>query len=257
VLKTVEDLKEYTNLRKIVKKENGNLSWEYVTKIPTKDDEPGYVKFYNSSYYYEDFVGVNTSGEQERLAVLIDKKDDYTGGTFDPAIEIKAVDHNKLLFGTEKGYIGCFNFDKRDPDDDYKIPTDNYTFNQRIILSGLATKMDNCGIPHLIKNTVKKSMVVKMRTFPTSAAKIKVRTNRLPMREVERIIGGRIGSFDRSDFDFEDLTYETGEKNIFRVREKEKKWLEKQIYFVSNEFKRPFALHHIVYSYVIAGRYKD
>ena len=44
---------------------------------------------------------------------------------------------------------------------------------------------------------------------------------------------------------------------IFLTVYSEKKWLEKQIYLVSDEFKKPFALHHIVYSYVIAGRYKD
>lgn len=176
------------------------------------------------------------------------------GGTFKPATMIMAVDSERLVFAANE-YLCCFNFDKRDPEDDYKIPTDEYTFNDRRIMSGLATKMDDCGIPHLVKNTVKKSMVVKMRTFPTSAAKVKVRTNRQPMREVERLIGGRFGI--TKDFNLADLTYETGEKNIFRVREKEKKWLEKQIYLISDEFKKPFALHHIVYSYEIAGRYKD
>ena len=275
-LVSIEEVKKLTN----IKRNMGNQVTVDVFEVPSIGDVANAEKetnFSKSTWYdengnkivytdkngnpesaqYEPYIGTDADGNRVTYLAYTKRTGERVGGTFDPAIEIKAVDRDKLLFGTRTGYIGCFNFDKRDPNDDYKIPNDSYTFNGRRIISGLATKMDNCGIPHLIKNTVKKSMVVKMRTFPTSAAKIKVRTNRLPMREVERIIGGRIGSFDRSDFNFEDLTYETGEKNIFRVREKEKKWLEKQIYFVSDEYRRPFALHHIVYSYVIAGRYKD
>ena len=175
------------------------------------------------------------------------------GGTFDPAVIIKTIGDD-LYFGTRGGRIAKFNFDKRDPNDDYKIPNEYYSFNGRTIRCCIATKLDNCGVPHLNKSTVKKSMVVKMRTFPKSAFKIRVRTNRQKIRDVERLYGGR---FDPGDLDFFDLTYETGEKNVFRVREREKKWLEKQLYIVSDEYCRPFALHYVAYDYVITGRYKD
>lgn len=204
--------------------------------------------------YFEPFSGKDSEGKLISYSVYTVRTGANTGGTFDPAIVIKAVDHDKLVFGTRTGAIGCFNFDKRDPADDYKIPVDLYTFNARTIECGLATKMDNCGVPHLTKSTVKKSMVVKMRTFEHSSAEVKVRTNRNPMQEVERLIGGRFGF---EGLDLADLSYVTGEKNLFRVREKEKKWVEKQLYFISREYKRPFALHYVTYGYVIAGRYKD
>jgi hypothetical protein len=60
-----------------------------------------------------------------------------------------------------------------------------------------------------------------------------------------------------SAFGYDEISWETGEKNIFRVREKEKKWLEKQLLLKSDEFKEPFALYYIAYDYVVAGRYKD
>jgi hypothetical protein len=178
------------------------------------------------------------------------------GGKFDPATLIKTVDHDKLMFGTKGGKLCMFNFDKRDPEDNYKIPNEFYTFNERIIKSALSTKMDNCGVLNYVKNTVKKSMVVKMRTFERSGAKVYVRTNRQTGHEVERLIGGRFDDA-MSDLGFNELTYETGEKNIFRVREKEKKWLEKQITLLSDSYKEPFAIHYIAYDFFVAGRYKD
>lgn len=187
-------------------------------------------------------------------AVIVMYAEYFVGGEFDPAMLIKTVDHDKLMFGTKGGKLCVFNFDKRDPNDDYKIPNKWYSFNNRVIKCGLVTKMDNCGIPHLVKNTVKKSMVIKMRSFPKSAAKIRVRTNRQPMHEVERIYGGL---FDGNEFIFSELSYDLAEKYIFRVREKEKKWLEKQLYIISDEYKLPFALHYIAYGYVVSGRYKD
>ena len=189
-----------------------------------------------------------------KYAVPVKILDSYGGGTFCPATLIKALDNEHLIFGTDEGHIACFNFDKRDPNNDYKIPNQWYTFNNRTIRSALVTKMDNCGIPHLTKSTVKKSMVVKMRTFPISSAKISVRTNRQGIVDVEKLVNGRFG-FD--GLDFSQLTYETGDKNLFRVREKEKKWVEKQLYISSEEFKQPFSLYYISYGYYIAGRYKD
>ena len=204
--------------------------------------------------YGKSFVYISESKENVRYAIPVKLLESYGGGSFCPATLIKAIDNEHLIFGTDEGHICCFNFDKRDPNDDFKIPNEFYDFNGRTIKSALVTKMDNCNIPHLTKSTVKKSMIVKMRTFPISSAKIRVRTNRQSVTDVERVVGGRFG-FD--GFDFADLTYETGEKNLFRVREREKKWVEKQLYFVSEEFRQPFSLNYITYGYHIAGRYKD
>jgi hypothetical protein len=47
------------------------------------------------------------------------------------------------------------------------------------------------------------------------------------------------------------------DSGIFTIREKEKKWVEKQIYMYSDEPMRPFALYYLAYRYTVAGRYKE
>ena len=184
-------------------------------------------------------------------AYLCDAKGNCIGGTFKPATAAKTLDGN-LYFGTENGVVCLFNFDKRD---EYgEILPEWYSFDNRVILCGCATKMDNCGIPHLTKSTVKKSMVIKTKSMQASAIKMKVRTNRDPYKQVARITSA-LFSFDRMNF--EDFSFLTMEESLFTVREKEKKWVEKQIYLYSDEYMKPFALFYISFRYFIAGRYKQ
>lgn len=179
---------------------------------------------------------------------------EYTGGTFDPAVKLFCIGED-LYFYTESGTICKFNFDKRDPET-HTIPNKWYTFDGRRIESGAAVKMDNCGVPHLRKTTVRRSVVIKTRSAAKSTAKIFVRTNNSPYTQVDRLIGGQ-ASFEGAEF--VDMTFGTvdGEKNLFAVKEREKGWVEKQYYVKSDEFIRPFALYYIAYCYYIAGRYKD
>ncbi len=184
-------------------------------------------------------------------AFLCDEKGNYTGGTFRPASSIRSMDGN-LFFGTESGVVCSFNFDMRDESGD--IAPRYYNFDERTILCGCATKMDCCGIPHLTKNTVKKSTVIKTKSFQSSAAKIKVRTNKKPYEQIARINSSQF-SFD--DMDFSDFSFITTEQSLFAVKEKEKKWVEKQYYVYSDEYMKPFSLYYISFRYSIAGRYKQ
>lgn len=175
----------------------------------------------------------------------------YTGGIFRPANVLKTMEHN-LFFGTESGVVCSFNFDKRNEEGD--ISPMWYSFNERRMISGCAIKMDNCGIPHLTKTTIKKSTVIKTRSFQSSAAKIKVRTNKKPYTQIARI-NSSVFSFD--DMDFTDFSFIDEAQSLFSVREKEKKWVEKQYYIFSDEYQKPFSLYYISYRYKIAGRYKE
>ncbi len=175
-----------------------------------------------------------------------------TGGEFDPAVLLKVIGGD-IFFATRDGVLCKFNFDMRDKATGL-IPNEYYDFDGRTIFSGVATKMDNCGIPHLTKNTVKRSTVIKTRTFKHSAAKVKVRTNKKTFRQVGRIINGR-ATFE--DLDFLTFTFSTEEKSLFSINEKEKKWVEKQHFIYSDEFRRPFAIHYLAYRYNVAGRYKE
>lgn len=210
---------------------------------------------YGITYYRElpEYDDKGKSGKTGRtIKYYVVPSGGKTGGEFDPAVLLKTIGKD-LFFATEKGVLCKFNFDKRDPVTGL-IPNEYYDFNGRAIFSGCATKMDNCGIPHLTKTTVKRSTVIKTRTFEASGIKVKVRTNRKAFNQVARIINGQ-ATFD--DPSFEDYSFTTSDKSIFSINEREKKWVEKQIFLYSDEFHRPFAIHYLAYRYVIAGRYKE
>ncbi len=184
-------------------------------------------------------------------AYLCEAKGNKTGGSFGPALVVKSLEDN-LFFGTENGYVCSFNFDLRE--DTGEIAPRHYTFDERTIFCGCATKMDHCGIPHLTKNTVKKSTVIKSKSMRTSSAKIKIRTNKKPWEQIARI-NSSLFSFE--DMDFADFSFITTDQTLFAVKEKEKKWVEKQYFLYSDEYRAPFALYYIAFRYHVAGRYKS
>lgn len=184
-------------------------------------------------------------------AFLCDAKGNKTGGVFKRATVAKTTESN-IFFGTENGVVCCFNFDKRN--EHGEIPPKYYTFDGRTIVCGCATKMDNCGVPHLTKSTVKKSTVVKIKTLPRSSLKVKVRTNRVPYKQIDKISSA---FFTFEDVAFDEFTFVTTAESLFSLREKEKKWVEKQLYLYSDEYCKPFALFYISFRYFIAGRFKQ
>lgn len=184
-------------------------------------------------------------------AYLCESKGNYIGGTFRKATVLKVIDDN-LYFGCENGVVCSFNFDERLKDGTF--PSASYHFDNRIIVSGCATVMDNCKIPHLTKSTIKRSTVIKTKSFANSTAKIKVRTNKKPYEQIARINSG-LFSFDSVDFG--DLSFATGDESLFAVKEQEKQWVEKQYYVYTDEYMKPFSLHYISYRYKVAGRVKN
>ena len=192
------------------------------------------------------------SGDLVRYeAYLCEGKGEYIGGVFQKATTIRDMFDN-IYFGTKNGVVCSFNFDKRNSEGE--IEPRWYTFDNRTIYSGCATKMDCCGIPHLTKNTVKKSTVIKTKSFRSSSAKIKVRTNKKPYTQIARI-NNSLFSFE--DMDFTDFTFNTTEQSLFAVKEKEKQWVEKQYYIYSDEYMKPFALYYISFRYQVVGRLKN
>lgn len=204
-------------------------------------DDLGVVQY---EWYYIEGVGVY---EGQTMT----KEDGFVGGVFHPATCAKTINDN-VFFGTSSGVVCAFNFDQRTEAGTFR-PT-SYTFDGRKIVCGCATKMDNCGIPHLTKSTVKKSMVIKIKSLPTSVVKVNVRTNRDPYKMVNRI-GTALFSFE--DMDFGDFSFLLSDSGLITVREKEKKWVEKQIYIYSDEYMKPFALFYMGFRYYVAGRFKN
>ena len=225
--------------------ESGHI-FEDVVKVSYEDVEYGVNINYTVHEVYsitEELVGYE--------AYLCESHGNSTGGVFKKACVIRNIDDN-VFFGTENGVICSFNFDMRDSQGE--IAPQNYSFDGRTILCGCATKMDCCGVPHLNKNTVKKSTVIKTKSFPSSAAKIRVRTNRKPYAQIGRI-NSTLFTFD--GMDFSDFSFITTEQSLFAIKEKEKKWVEKQYYIYSDEYMKPFALFYISFRYQISGRYKE
>ena len=226
----------------------GTLAYESADDIRYKDTPNGRI-------YYKEMPQYDYRGNEipsEKLYLYVKPSGGKTGGTFDPAVLIKTVGKD-LFFATRNGHLCKFNFDMRDPETGL-IPNEYYDFNGRTIFSGCATKMDNCGIPHLTKNTVKRSTVIKTRTFEATGLKVKVRTNKRAFDQVARI-SNALATFE--DPSFINYTFSTNDKSIFSVNEKEKKWVEKQIFVYSDEFRKPFSIHYLAYRYNIAGRYKE
>ena len=187
----------------------------------------------------------------ETVACLCEEYGNMTGGVFHPACELQTVD-DVLYFGTENGVICSFNTDMRD--ESGEISPVYYTFDGRTIFSGCATKMDCCDIPHLTKSTVKKSTVIKTKSMQSSAAKLKVRTNKKPYAQIARI---NSTAFSFGNIDFSEFTFVMSEQSLFAVKEKEKKWVEKQYFLYSDEFMKPFGVYYVSFRYSVVGRYKQ
>ena len=211
----------------------------------------GITYFERVFFTIHEVYNVVTGKLEEYEAFLCDAQGNKTGGLFQKASIVKTMDEN-LFFGTVNGIVCSFNFDMRN--EQGEIAPKYYNFDGRTIYCGCATKMDNCNVPHLTKNTVKKSTVIKTKVLQTSAAKIKIRTNQKPYEQIARI---NSAVFSFSEMDFSDFSFTTTEQSLFAVKEKEKKWVEKQYFLFSDEFEKPFAVYYISFRYTIAGRYKE
>lgn len=230
--------------------ENGNATETVYSKAITLDFN-GALLTVGVFYVVHEVKDIYTDNVIERHVYLCESRDNYTGGIFEKAVVLRSMDDN-LFFGCLNGVVCSFNFDQRD--EGGEMPPFTYSFDNRIILSGCATIMDNCQIPHLTKTTIKRSTVIKTKSFKSSTAKVKVRTNKKPYEQIARI---NSTSFSFEDIDFSDFSFITTEQSLFAVKEKEKQWVEKQYYVFSDEYLKPFALYYISFRYRVAGRYKE
>ena len=87
----------------------------------------------------------------------------------------------------------------------------------------------------------------------SAAMTVKVRTNNDPYKMVGRV---NTSIFDFNDIDFADFSFFPEGESIFPMKEKEKKWVEKQYLIYSDEYEKPFSLHYITYQYYVQGRIK-
>ena len=209
--------------------------------------------------YVPDDLKIYTSGKAHYVLQEIDggryvfpvyPTGEMIGGKFCEATSLLVVG-DCLLFGCSDGSICVFNTDLRD--DSHKMPPDTYIHVNRRYLSGCATNSDNLGRINLSKTTVRRSMVVKTKSFPYSLVAVGAETNLSPMHEVDKIYAG-YSDFAHTGYDA--FSFNTSDDCHAIVREGERRWIEKRLSFSTECYQSPFGLISVTYDYRVAGKAK-
>lgn len=209
-----------------------------------------------------------TEGDDGRYVVY--PTEDYEGGVFSAASAILTTDDDLFFFGTESGNVCVFNNDRRGTpppdiaaDEDFdneeyaikysrRIHPSYYRFDDHLPTYALRTVLDNCGIPHLTKSTVKHSLAIKMSVTGSGSVICEVGTDCSGYKETARVPNAEI---DFSCFDFAHLAFETADHFTIPISEKEKGWIEKEIAIRSSD-GAPIAIYSMSYRFTVKGRIK-
>jgi hypothetical protein len=227
------------------------------TKVTSVENIAGF-----GTIYYEPY-------ENTIYRVLVDTDGERQGGVAHKATEIYSSGEN-LFLGFDNGTVCVFNTDKRGESivNDELVKEGDFSpeVYQRCghaYVSGFATKLDNCDMPHLAKNTVKGSLVLKLKATVGLNAKISCRTDRETWRKLEardqehmlsEIKGGDL-DFTRIAFDL--ATFETKDDIHVIVREEKRRWIEKQYYIYTDMHKTCLAVKNIAFRYNVSGAIRD
>ena len=217
---------------------------------------------YGTTYYY-----VKDSGTKYRV-IPTDERD---GGVFHPA-DIFISHGNRLFFTSTDGHLCVFNNDLRGVAPDSVRNSDSYNEDEYLATMGtkihplfysftghaptyvVRTALDDCGVPHLTKSTVKKSLVIKAKSHSSRSIECEVTCDGADPMLVDSF--PYVGSaFD--DFDFTDAPWSISRYASSTLPENEKRWIEKQITLKSSSFASPISVYSIAYRYVIKGKIKN
>ena len=190
-------------------------------------------------------------------SLLVGSSGERENGTPDMACEICAVE-DVLLFGTKDGRLLCLNNDKRgtndnDPDKS-RIPAEWYNNSGHAYIARAVLAMENAGVPHYTKTTVKRGTVLRLKSFEQSAFDVYATTD----RQATTLLTSQSNSVTTFDaLDFENLGLLTADSGILAIKEKTKKWVEKQYEFRNDKPNQPFGIYSIAYRYIISGEVKN
>ena len=194
----------------------------------------------------------------------------FSGGDFYPA-DITLGFDDKLIFSTGCGDVCVFNNDMRgvaperiatasdfDPEEyertmGGRIHPDFYSFHNHAPRYALVCAYDDCGVPHLKKSTVKRSLTVKLATLSGGRVYCQVGCDGGGYRPV----GSVDGVCDFSDLSFAAPPFDSGRSVTVALPERERSWVEKSIALYSEDFRSPFGVYSICYRYRISGRIKN
>lgn len=195
--------------------------------------------------------------EQDSKKYLVESYGERENGTPDMACEICAVE-DVLFFGTEGGKLLCLNNDKRgtndnDPDKS-RIPVEWYNNSGHAYISRAVLAMENAGVPHYTKTTVKRGTILRLKAFSQSAFNVYATTD----RQATTLLTSQSNSVTTFDaLNFENLGLLTADSGVLAIKEKTKKWVEKQYEFRNDKPNQPFGLYSIAYRYIISGEVKN
>ncbi len=196
--------------------------------------------------------------------------EEKTGGTFNPASQILVMG-DLLFFAENSGGIYVFNNDKRGiappvvtdlddySEDEYqsifgrRIHHYYYSFDSHAPRYALKTARDNCGIPHLRKNTVKHSLTIKCRAAAAGSLTCEVGTDKDGYSEICTFPNKDI-TF--ADMDFSSFSMSTDDIYTIPLAEKSKGWVEKQITLYTDKFASPFGVYMLAYRFFVKGKIK-
>lgn len=213
-------------------------------------------------YYYV------TEGSTKYRVVATEER---TGGSYYPA-ELYISHGKHLFFSTANGHVCVFNNDMRGvaPDtvkntpgfnkDEYrelmgtKIHPYFYSFDGHAPTYLIKTSLDDCGVPHLTKSTVKKSLVVKAKSQSNECIECEVSIDGHDPVFIDSFPYVGV-SFD--DFDFNEAPWSVHRYDSYALPEKEKRWIEKQITLRTSAYASPISVYSIAYRYVIKGKIKN
>ena len=216
----------------------------------------------NESVYY-------TEEDGTKYAAYTDGE--LRGGVFSPASCVFGTENDLLFFGTESGDICVFNNDKRGVAPDFlkeqsdfneeeytsfygnEIHPHFYNFDWHAPRYALKTVSDDGGIPNFTKNTVKHSLVVKVRCIGNGAVNCEVGTDKSGYKEIAELPDSVLNF---AEFDFENLSFANLEYATLALKEREKGWLEKNVAFYSEKFSSPFGIYSIIYRFTVKGKIK-
>jgi hypothetical protein len=223
--------------------------------------------YYDSELKSEFFY---LSEGNKRYAVYM--TDEISDGVKHPMSALYTHGEELLIFGTTSGDICIFNNDKRGAPPERivrkkdfdlekyqqsfsrKIHSDFYDFAKKAPRYVVRTAMDNVGIPHLTKDTVKNSLTAKIRVYGKTDISFEVKTDKSDYSEICRI-PDTVPDFE--DFDFSSLSFIASDFSTLAIKEKEKGWIEKQLQISSDKFRAPFGLLSEAYRYTVKGRIKN
>lgn len=190
------------------------------------------------------------------IKYLLDRTGEREGGEEDLACNILCVD-DVLYFGTEGGQLLCLNNDKRGTnehdDDKSHIPTNTYNRSGHAYDAVCVLCADNAGIPHFTKTTIKRGTVLRLKSFDSSCIEVSASTD----RQETTLLGSQSNSATAFDeVDFSNLGLLTTASSILAIKEKTKKWVEKQYVLKGRTYNTPFGIYSLTYRYIISGKVK-